>query len=105
MRPPCQEQPDAPLGNNLSLMNKHISDLARVMGSLLRNLCHLEYKFFPRSLALDQVEVEAPRDIRVMMQRQVAYLQQLSDSTSRPFLLSLCEDLSYLKQSNIFVCG
>ena len=38
-------------------------------------------------------------------QHQVAYLQQLSDSTSRPFLLSLCEDLSYLKQSNIFVCG
>ena len=48
-------------------MNKHISDLARVMGSLLRNLCHLEYKFFPRSLAHDKLGVEAPRDIRVMM--------------------------------------
>ena len=86
-RPPCQQA--APLGSNLSLMNKHIWDLAHVMGSLLRNLCHLEYKFFLGSLA--STKLRLPGISGLWCQHQVAYLQQLSASTSPPLWLSLCE--------------
>ena len=48
----------APLANNLCLMNKHIWDMAHVLGSLLRNSCHPEYKFVLGSLILNSVEVQ-----------------------------------------------
>ena len=54
-RPPCQQT--APLGNNLCLMNKHIWDMAHVLGSSLRNSCHPEYEFDLGSLILNQVDL------------------------------------------------